>query len=74
MFRPKYIAIWKERGMNRRMNRTALFGIISVSLAVCVFNVWPNHASMNENKKAESMGILNYEVYTIFADTRKQKK
>lgn len=40
MFRPKYIAIWKERGMNRRMNRTALFGIISVSLAVCVFNVW----------------------------------
>lgn len=69
MFRPKYIAIWKERGMNRRMNRTALFGIISVSFAICVFNVWPNHASMNENKKAESMGILNYEVYTIFADT-----
>lgn len=74
MFRPKYIAIWKERGMNRRMNRTALFGIISVSLAVCVFNVWPNHASMNENKKAESMGILNYEVYTIFADTRETEE
>ncbi|KTD85614.1 LTA synthase family protein [Paenibacillus etheri] len=69
MFRPKYIAIWKERGMNRRMNRTALLGIISVSLAICVFNIWPNHASMNENKKAESMGILNYEVYTIFADS-----
>ncbi|OME41651.1 sulfatase [Paenibacillus odorifer] len=74
MFRPKYIAIWKERGMNRRMNRTALFGIISVSLAVCVFNVWPNHASMNENKKAESMGILNYEVYTIFTDTRETEE
>ncbi|WP_339290179.1 LTA synthase family protein [Paenibacillus sp. FSL E2-0201] len=74
MFRPKYIAIWKERGMNRRMNRTALLGIISVSLAICVFNVWPNHASMNENKKAESMGILNYEVYTIFADTTEKQE
>ncbi|MNO46516.1 Lipoteichoic acid synthase 1 [compost metagenome] len=74
MFRPKYIAIWKERGMNRRMNRTVLLGIISVSLAICVFNVWPNHASMNENKKAESMGILNYEVYTIFADTTEKQE
>lgn len=74
MFRPKYIAIWKERGMNRRMNRTALLGIISVSLAICVFNIWPNHASMNENKKAESMGILNYEVYTIFADTTEKEE
>lgn len=74
MFRPKYIAIWKERGMNRRMNRTALLGIISVSLAICVFNIWPNHASMNENKKAERMGILNYEVYTIFADTTEKKE
>lgn len=74
MFRPKYIAIWKERGMNRHMNRTALLGIISVSLAICVFNIWPNHASMNENKKAESMGILNYEVYTIFADTTEKKE
>lgn len=70
MFRPKYIRIWKERGMNRRMNRTELFGIISVSLAICIFNIWPNHASMNENKKAQGMGILNYEVYTIFADTK----
>ncbi|WHY21209.1 LTA synthase family protein [Paenibacillus sp. G2S3] len=74
MFRPKYIAIWKERGMNRRMNRTALLGIISVSLAICVFNIWPNHASMNENKKAESMGILNYEVYTIFADSTEKEE
>lgn len=69
MFRPKYIARWKERGMTRHMNRTALFGIIGVSFALCIFNIWPNHASMNENKKAESMGILNYEVYTIFADS-----
>ncbi|ULO05800.1 LTA synthase family protein [Paenibacillus sp. 19GGS1-52] len=74
MFRPKYIATWKERGVNRRMNRPALFGIISVSFALCMFNIWPNHASMNENKKAESMGLLSYEVYTIFADSTENEE
>ena len=74
MFRPKYIAIWKDRGMSRRMNRIALFSIIVVSLVLCVFNIWPNHASMNENKKAESMGILNYEVYTLFADSTESEE
>lgn len=74
MFRPKYIATWKERGVNRRMNRPALFGIISVAIALCLFNIWPNHASMNETKKAESMGLLSYEVYTIFADSTEDEE
>ncbi|MRN52896.1 LTA synthase family protein [Paenibacillus monticola] len=74
MFRPKYIATWKERGINRHMNRPALFGIISISFALCMFNIWPNHASMNENKKAESMGLLSYEVYTIFADSTEDEE
>ncbi|MFD0674925.1 LTA synthase family protein [Cohnella sp. GCM10027633] len=43
--------------------------VFAVSVALCIFNIWPNKASMNENKKAEEMGILNYEVYTIFADS-----
>lgn len=73
MFRPKYIAKWKERGA-RRMNRTALIVITAVSFGLCIFNIWPNHASMNEIKKAESMGILNYEVYTLFADTREKEE
>ncbi|MEC0242647.1 LTA synthase family protein [Paenibacillus dokdonensis] len=68
MFRPKYIARWKERG-SRRMNRLVLIVITAVSFGLCIFNIWPNHASMNEIKKAKSMGILNYEVYTLFADT-----
>ncbi|MEC0372206.1 LTA synthase family protein [Paenibacillus chibensis] len=71
MFRPKYIAKWKERG-SKRMNRMVLIVITAVSFGLCVFNIWPNHASMNEIKKAESMGILNYEVYTLFADTREK--
>ncbi|MDQ0195723.1 LTA synthase family protein [Paenibacillus wynnii] len=73
MFRPKYITRWKDRGM-KRMNRTVLFSIISVSIALCLFNIWPNHASMNENKKAESMGILNYELYTLFADSTESEE
>ncbi|KGE16400.1 LTA synthase family protein [Paenibacillus wynnii] len=73
MFRPKYITRWKDRGM-KRMNRTVLFGIISGSIALCLFSIWPNHASMNENKKAESMGILNYELYTLFADSTESEE
>ncbi|MFC4103360.1 LTA synthase family protein [Paenibacillus xanthanilyticus] len=47
-----------------------VLGVMFVlSVVLCIFNVWPNRASMNENKQAEEMGILNYEVYTIFADT-----
>lgn len=68
MFRPKYIARFRSIGM-RSVNRTALLATFIVSAALCIFNIWPNHASMNENKKAEGMGILNYEVYTIFADS-----
>lgn len=43
---------------------TAVFGI---SVALCIFNVWPNRASMNEIKQAEQMGILNYETYAILS-------
>ncbi|WP_136605283.1 LTA synthase family protein [Paenibacillus dokdonensis] len=73
MFRPKYIARWKERG-SRRMNRPVLIVISAVSFGLCIFNIWPNHASMNEIKKAKSMGILNYEVYTLFADTTEKEE
>lgn len=40
--------------------------IFAVSFALCIFNIWPNRASMNEIKQAEQMGILNYETYVIF--------
>ncbi|CAI6070112.1 Lipoteichoic acid synthase 2 [Cohnella sp. JJ-181] len=73
MFRPKYIARFRNIGM-RRVNRTALLATFIVSAALCIFNIWPNHASMNENKKAEGMGILNYEVYTIFADSTEHEE
>ncbi|WP_239615695.1 LTA synthase family protein [Cohnella mopanensis] len=51
------------------ISRTALSALFLVSIVLCFFSIWPNRASMNENKQAEEMGILNYEIYTIFADS-----
>ncbi|GIO33035.1 hypothetical protein J2TS6_41760 [Paenibacillus albilobatus] len=49
-------------------------GVVSVvfilCLVVCLFNIWPNRASMNEIKKAQQMGILNYEAFTILSQKK----
>lgn len=55
------------------LSRSVVSAVFVVSIALCIFNVWPNKASMNENKKAEEMGILNYEVYTILADSTEEE-
>ncbi|MNO22819.1 Lipoteichoic acid synthase [compost metagenome] len=68
MFRPKYITGWMKSA-SIRMNRKVLITLTTVSLGLCTFNIWPHHASMNEHKKAESMGILGYEMYKVIADT-----
>ena len=49
--------------------KAALRGILAVSIAVCMLNVWPNRASMNETEQAEEMGIMNYEVFTLLSDS-----
>lgn len=48
--------------------RRVALPLLIVSLVVCLFNVVPNRASMNELVKAEQMGILNYEAYVIFSN------
>ncbi|WP_127530596.1 LTA synthase family protein [Paenibacillus kobensis] len=68
VYRPKYKSIRQSVSM-KPVNKIGLSVLFVVSVALCLFNIWPNRASMNENKQAEEMGILNYEVYTIFADT-----
>lgn len=58
---------YKKRKINLH-NGTRKYSIFFVlSVALCLFNILPNKASMNEIKKAQEMGILNYEAYTIFA-------
>ncbi|MGU3566571.1 LTA synthase family protein [Paenibacillus sp. D51F] len=46
--------------------RKAVFaGVAVLSFALCLFNIVPNRASMNEHTKAEEMGILSYEAFAL---------
>lgn len=62
---------WKQK-LNRPSSRKLAFSILTISLIVCLFNIVPNRASMNEIVKAEQMGILNYEAYMIFSKKEQQ--
>ncbi|MEK4508664.1 LTA synthase family protein [Paenibacillus sp. FSL K6-2524] len=52
----------------KKLSTGVIATIFAASLTICIFNIWPNRASMNEIKQAEQMGILNYETYSIFAN------
>ncbi|WP_420818542.1 LTA synthase family protein [Paenibacillus paeoniae] len=67
MFRKNRAVEWKN-SFKRKENTRFVVGLLTVSLVICLFNVLPNRASMNEIVKAEQMGILNYEAYTIFSN------
>lgn len=67
MYRSKKAKQWREDHAVK-LRKGIVPAIFSVSLFLCLFNVLPNQASMNEIKKAEQMGILNYEAYTIFSN------
>ncbi|MFX3636432.1 MAG: LTA synthase family protein [Candidatus Pristimantibacillus sp.] len=58
---------WKTASQ-KRMKRSIVATLFGISIALCLFNILPNRASMNEIVKAEQMGILNYEAYTIFSN------
>jgi len=63
---------WKLT-FKQQVNRKWIAGILGVSLALCLFNVLPNRASLNEIVKAEQMGIMNYEAYMIMSSTQKDE-
>ncbi|MFS0724519.1 LTA synthase family protein [Paenibacillus sp. 1P07SE] len=52
--------------------KALVMSLFALSVILCFVNIMPNRASMNEIKKAEDMGILNYEAYTIFAKEEKE--
>jgi lipoteichoic acid synthase len=58
---------YKKENINLHNGTLKYSVLFTVSFALCLFNILPNKASMNEIKKAQEMGILNYEAYTIFA-------
>lgn len=61
---------YKKDRINLQNGRQLHIILSAVSLGLCLFNILPNKASMNEIKKAQEMGILNYEAYTIFAQDK----
>lgn len=66
LFKSKKARIWKQFAA-RKERRGLVTALFTLSLVLCLFNVLPNRASMSELKKAEEMGILNYEAYTILS-------
>ncbi|MEK3905400.1 LTA synthase family protein [Paenibacillus sp. FSL R7-0179] len=67
MLRRKKALAWKH-SMSRPSNRKAVAILFCISLMLCMMNIFPNKASMNENVKAEQMGILNYEAYALLRE------
>ncbi|MEF2966184.1 LTA synthase family protein [Paenibacillus sp. M1] len=57
----------------KRLRTGVIASVFGISVALCIFNIWPNRASMNEIKQAENMGILNYETYAIFSGTKEEE-
>lgn len=58
--------------LEKRTRRRIASVILVLSLVVCLLNIYPNRASMNELIQAEQMGILGYEAFTILADRPKK--
>jgi len=72
MFSRKKALAWKK-SMSRPSNRRVVAALFCISLAICMMNIFPNQASMNENIQAEQMGILNYEAYALLADDEEEQ-
>ncbi|MHA0856909.1 LTA synthase family protein [Paenibacillus sp. CMAA1364] len=64
--RNKKFKTWKSHISIPRKNKWISIVFIA-SFVVCLFNVLPNRASMNEITQAQEMGILSYEAYTILS-------
>ncbi|WP_188993977.1 LTA synthase family protein [Paenibacillus nasutitermitis] len=65
LFRKQMGLNWKSSSRTKA-NRKLVSVLLVFSLVLCFFSIYPNRASMNEIVKAEDMGILNYELYTLF--------
>lgn len=72
MFSRKKALAWKK-SMSDPSNRKVVAALFCISLALCLMNIFPNQASMNENVQAEQMGILNYEAYALLANQEEEQ-
>ncbi|MGO4539391.1 LTA synthase family protein [Paenibacillus sp. 2TAB19] len=67
LFARKKAINWKKES-SKKENKRLVVALFTISIGLCLFNILPNRASMNEIVKAEQMGILNYEAYMIFSN------
>lgn len=65
-FRHTKFKQWK-RHIAHKGSKRVMSILFILSVVLCLFNILPNRASMNEITKAQEMGILSYEAYTIFS-------
>lgn len=65
LWRNDRIKTWKQKHA-KKGRRSFASTMFVISLVICLSQIIPNRASMNETVKAQEMGILNYEAYTIF--------
>ncbi|WP_010278282.1 LTA synthase family protein [Paenibacillus senegalensis] len=56
----------------KRPKRSFVIPVLAFCIVACILNIWPNRASMNEIVKAEQMGILNYEAFTILSSEKQE--
>ncbi|HEY0828411.1 MAG TPA: LTA synthase family protein, partial [Bacilli bacterium] len=64
-FAKKRSPIWSAWAKKPK-KRSMVMAAFVISLTLCLSNIWPNRAIMNELRQAEEMGILNYEAHKIF--------
>lgn len=65
LWRSDRVKTWKQKH-SKKEKRALASSVFVVSLMLCLVQIMPNRAIMNEIVRAQEMGILNYEAYTIF--------
>ncbi|MGN7359167.1 LTA synthase family protein [Paenibacillus sp. SAF-054] len=66
LFISRRVKDWRI-SIKQKTRKSIVSVVFMLCLIICLFNILPNRASMNEIKKAQQMGILNYEAFTIFS-------
>jgi len=74
------IMLWKMKGVRSlwrngiSFNKKIAASLLVLTLALSVSRVYAHKHIVNEIKQAERMGILNYEIYTIFKDLKPARR
>ncbi|WP_422658700.1 LTA synthase family protein [Paenibacillus sp. EC2-1] len=65
LWRSDKVKVWKQKH-SKKEKRALASSVFVISLMLCLIQIMPNRSIMNEIVRAQEMGILNYEAYTIF--------